>query len=178
MSEERVILVDNEDVQLGLMPKMEAHIKGVLHRAFSVFIFNSSGSLLLQKRSNLKYHSPGLWTNTCCSHQRDGESTINAANRRLNEEMGLNVDIKEIFSFIYKANLKNGLIEHELDHVLVGHTDLNPNINIKEVEDWKWVDLSFLEKDLDRNPDIYTEWFKIIFKRVKGYIDILNKDIY
>ena len=170
MNEEKVILVDKEDFQLGLMPKMEAHRKGVLHRAFSIFIFNKSNSLLLQKRSKLKYHSPGLWTNTCCSHQRDGESTIEAAKRRLNEEMGFNVDIKEIFSFIYKANLKNGLTEHEFDHVLVGHTDLNPKINIKEVEDWKWVDMSFLEQDLDRNPNIYTEWFKIIFKKVKRYI--------
>ena len=170
MNEEKVILVDKEDFQLGLMPKMEAHRKGVLHRAFSIFIFNKSNSLLLQKRSKLKYHSPGLWTNTCCSHQRDGESTIEAARRRLNEEMGFNVDIKEIFSFIYKANLKNDLIEHEFDHVLVGHTDLNPKINIKEVEDWKWVDMSYLEQDLDRNPNIYTEWFKIIFKRVKGYM--------
>jgi isopentenyl-diphosphate delta-isomerase len=174
MDEEKVILVDKKDVQLGLMPKMEAHIKGVLHRAFSVFIFNSSMSLLMQKRSNQKYHSPGLWTNTCCSHQRNGESTKEAAKRRLMEEMGLYVDMHEIFSFIYKANLKKGLIEHEYDHVLVGYTDLNPNININEVEDWKWVDLSFLEQDLDRNPNIYTEWFKIIFKRVKDNVGTSN----
>lgn len=174
MDEEEVILVNKKDIQLGLMPKMEAHRKGVLHRAFSVFIFKSSRELLIQKRSSQKYHSPGLWTNTCCSHQRDGESTINAANRRLNEEMGLNADLKEIFSFIYKANLKNGLIEHEFDHVLVGYTDLSPIINIKEVEDWKWVDLSILEHEIDKNPNIYTEWFKIIFKRVKDYIDKSN----
>ena len=174
MSEEKVVLVDKDDFQLGLMPKLEAHRKGVLHRAFSVFIFNSSKLLLMQKRSSLKYHSPGLWTNTCCSHQRDGERTIDAAKRRLNEEMGLNVDLKETFSFIYKANLKNGLIEHEFDHVLLGFTDVNPKINTKEVEDWKWVDLSFLELDLDKNPGIYTEWFKIIFNRVKGYIENLN----
>ena len=174
MSEEKVVLVDKEDFQLGLMPKLEAHRKGVLHRAFSVFIFNSSKLLLMQKRSSLKYHSPGLWTNTCCSHQRDGESTVDAAKRRLNEEMGLNVDLKETFSFIYKANLENGLIEHEFDHVLVGFTDFNPDINTNEVEDWKWIDLSFLELDLDKNPNIYTEWFKIIFKRVKGYIENLN----
>ena len=174
MNEEKVILVDNEDVQLGLMPKMEAHRKGVLHRAFSVFIFNSSRALLMQKRSMLKYHSPGLWTNTCCSHQRDGESTIDAAKRRLMEEMGLSVDIHEIFSFIYEANLKNSLIEHEYDHVLVGHTDFNPRVNINEVDEWKWMDLSFLEEDLDKNPIIYTEWFKIIFKRVKNHIDSFN----
>ena len=174
MDEEEVILVNKKDIQLGLMPKMEAHRKGVLHRAFSVFIFKSSRELLIQKRSSQKYHSPGLWTNTCCSHQRDGESTIDAANRRLNEEMGLNADLKEIFSFIYKANLKNGLIEHEFDHVLVGYTDLSPIINIKEVEDWKWVDLSILEHEIDKNPNIYTEWFKIIFKRVKDYIDKSN----
>ena len=174
MDEEEVILVNKKDIQLGLMAKMEAHRKGVLHRAFSVFIFKSSRELLIQKRSSQKYHSPGLWTNTCCSHQRDGESTIDAANRRLNEEMGLNADLKEIFSFIYRANLKNGLIEHEFDHVLVGYTDLSPIINIKEVEDWKWVDLSILEHDIDKNPNIYTEWFKIIFKRVKDYIDKSN----
>ena len=174
MSEEKVVLVDKEDFQLGLMPKLEAHRKGVLHRAFSVFVFNSSKLLLMQKRSSLKYHSPGLWTNTCCSHQRDGESTVDAAKRRLNEEMGLNVDLKETFSFIYKANLENGLIEHEFDHVLVGFTDFNPKINTNEVEDWKWIDLSFLELDLDKNPNIYTEWFKIIFKRVKSYIENLN----
>ena len=174
MSEEKVVLVDKKDFQLGLMPKLEAHRKGVLHRAFSVFVFNSSKLLLMQKRSSLKYHSPGLWTNTCCSHQRDGESTVDAAKRRLNEEMGLNVDLKETFSFIYKANLENGLIEHEFDHVLVGFTDFNPDINTNEVEDWKWIDLSFLELDLDKNPNIYTEWFKIIFKKVKGYIENLN----
>jgi len=173
MKEEKVILVDKNDLQLGLLSKMKAHRKGLLHRAFSVFIFNSSRSLLMQKRSKLKYHSPGLWTNTCCSHQREGESTIDAANRRLNEEMGLIVDMKEVFSFIYKANLKNGLIEHEFDHVLVGYTDLNPKINTNEVEDWEWADLSYLEKDLARNPNLYTEWFKIIFHRVKKTISTL-----
>ena len=174
MKKENVVLVDRNDNPIGLMPKLEAHEKGVLHRAFSVFILNQKSQLMLQRRALDKYHSPGLWTNTCCSHQRDGESTIDAANRRLNEEMGLNADLEEIFSFIYKANLKNGLIEHEFDHVLVGYTDLSPIINIKEVEDWKWVDLSILEHDIDKNPNIYTEWFKIIFKRVKDYIDKSN----
>tara|TARA_B100000963_G_scaffold340150_1_gene338518 strand:+ start:9190 stop:9714 length:525 start_codon:yes stop_codon:yes gene_type:complete len=174
MDEEKVILVDKDDVQLGLMPKMEAHKKGVLHRAFSVFIFNSTNSLLMQKRSMLKYHSPGLWTNTCCSHQRDGESTIEAANRRLMEEMGLVVKINEVFSFIYRAYLNNSLIEHEYDHVLIGYTDVDPKVNIDEVEDWKWMDLKFLEQDLDKNSNIYTEWFKIIFNKVKNYVHSSN----
>ena len=171
MNEEKVILVNKNDVQLGLMSKMEAHRKGILHRAFSIFIFNSSNMLLMQKRSSLKYHSPGLWTNTCCSHQRDGENTPNAAKRRLLEEMGLNVEVNEIFSFIYKANLKNNLIEHEFDHVLIGFTDKNPTVNITEVEDWNWADLSFLEGDIGINPNLYTEWFKIIFKKVKNYVE-------
>lgn len=174
MEEEKVILVDKNDFQLGLMPKMEAHKKGVLHRAFSVFIFNSTNSLLMQKRSMLKYHSPGLWTNTCCSHQRDGESTIEAANRRLMEEMGLAVKINEVFSFIYRAYLNNSLIEYEYDHVLIGYSDVDPKVNIDEVEDWKWMDLKFLEEDLNKNSNIYTEWFKIIFKKVKNYIHSSN----
>ena len=165
MDNDKVVLVDKEDVQLGLMPKLEAHRKGVLHRAFSVFIFNSSRLLLMQKRSSQKYHSPGLWTNTCCSHQRDGESTIDAANRRLNEEMGLNVDLKETFSFIYKANLKNGLIEHEFDHIMVGVYNDSPNVNPLEVDDWRWVKMNELLPDIEINPHLYTAWFKIIINK-------------
>ena len=174
MDEEKVILVDKNDVQLGLMPKMEAHKKGVLHRAFSVFIFNSTNSLLMQKRSMLKYHSPGLWTNTCCSHQRDGESTIDAANRRLMEEMGLAVKINEVFSFIYRAYLNNSLIEHEYDHVLIGYSDVDPKINIDEVEDWKWMDLKFLEEDLDKNSIFTRNGLKLFLRKLRTYIDSSN----
>jgi isopentenyl-diphosphate delta-isomerase len=162
--EEQVILVDENDNQIGLMPKMEAHEKALLHRAFSVFIFNKKGELMLQQRAAHKYHSPLLWTNTCCSHQRDGETNINAGKRRLFEEMGFSTDIKEVFSFIYKAPFDNGLTEHELDHVLVGYFDNEPNINKEEVEEYKWMSLVDVKSDIEENPEEYTAWFKIIFK--------------
>jgi len=162
--EEKVILVDEQDNQLGLMPKMEAHEKAVLHRAFSVFIFNDKGDLMLQQRAAHKYHSPLLWTNTCCSHQRDGESNIVAGKRRLEEEMGFTADLKEVFSFVYKAPFDNGLTEHELDHVMVGSFKGEPNINPEEVESYKWMSLESVKKDMESNPDLYTAWFKIIFK--------------
>jgi isopentenyl-diphosphate delta-isomerase len=160
-----VILVDNNDNQLGLMEKIEAHEKAILHRAFSVFILNDNNELLLQKRALSKYHSPGLWTNTCCSHPRHGESVINAGLRRLKEEMGFETEISSLLSFIYKAEFDNGLTEHEFDHVLVGRYNKNPSINKSEVSDWKWTDLDFLKKDVVSNPDLYTVWFKIIFQQ-------------
>ena len=163
--EENVILVDEKDNQIGLMPKMEAHEKGLLHRAFSVFIFNENGELLLQQRAKDKYHSPLLWTNTCCSHQRIGESNVEAGRRRLYEEMGFTVDLKEIFSFIYKAPFDNGLTEHELDYVLIGRYDDVPNINKEEVASYKWMTLQDVKKDIENSPEIYTEWFKIIFEK-------------
>ena len=162
--EEKVILVSETDDQLGLMGKMEAHEKGVLHRAFSVFIFNKSGQLLLQQRALDKYHSPGLWTNTCCSHQRDGESSIEAGKRRLMEEMGFNCDLEEIFWFIYKADFDNGLTEHELDHVLVGYYDDDPVVNPEEVASFKWMSLEDVKGDISEKPELYSAWFKIIFK--------------
>ena len=162
--EEKVILVSETDDQLGLMGKMEAHEKGVLHRAFSVFIFNKSGQLLLQQRALDKYHSPGLWTNTCCSHQRDGESSIEAGKRRLMEEMGFNCDLEEIFWFIYKADFDNGLTEHELDHVLVGYYDDDPVVNPDEVASFKWMSLEDVKDDISEKPELYSAWFKIIFK--------------
>lgn len=162
--EEQVVLVDTNDNQVGLMPKMEAHEKAVLHRAFSVFTFNKKGELLLQQRAAHKYHSPLLWTNTCCSHQRNGESNIEAGKRRLQEEMGFTTDLKEVFSFIYKAPFDNGLTEHELDHVMVGYFDGTPEINREEVESYKWMLLQDVKKDIDNNPENYTAWFKIIFK--------------
>ena len=162
---EMVILVDNNDNQMGLMEKIEAHEKAILHRAFSVFILNDNNELLLQKRALSKYHSPGLWTNTCCSHPRNGESVINAGLRRLKEEMGFETEISSLLSFIYKAEFDNGLTEHEFDHVLVGRYNKNPSINKSEVSDWKWTDLDFLKKDVVSNPDLYTVWFKIIFQQ-------------
>ena len=162
--EEFVILVDEKDNQLGLMPKMEAHEKAVLHRAFSVFIFNSKGELMLQQRAAHKYHSPLLWTNTCCSHQRDGETNIEAWERRLVEEMGFKTNLKEIFSFVYKAPFDNGLTEHELDHVMVGYFDGLPEINPEEVASFKWMSLEAVNADIKLHPNLYTAWFKIIFK--------------
>ena len=148
MKEEQVILVDENDNQIGLMPKMEAHEKAVLHRAFSVFIFNSDNELMLQQRALHKYHSPGLWTNTCCSHQRDGETNLQAGKTSLQEEMGFVTDLKETISFIYKAPFDNGLTEHELDHIMVGYYNDEPIINQDEVEAWKWMPLEDVKVDI------------------------------
>jgi isopentenyl-diphosphate delta-isomerase len=165
MQEEKVILVDEFDNPVGLMPKIEAHEKGLLHRAFSVFILNSKGELMLQQRALHKYHSPGLWTNTCCSHQRDGESNLEAGKRRLMEEMGFTTSLNEVLSFIYKAPFDNGLTEHEFDHVLIGRFENEPSINPNEVASWKWMHMEDIKKDLLINPEMYTAWFKIIFER-------------
>ncbi len=170
MIEEQVVLVDKNDKVLGLMPKMEAHKKALLHRAFSVFVFNENCQLLLQQRALDKYHSPGLWTNTCCSHQRQEEGTIVAGKRRLQEEMGINCDLKELFWFIYKAPFENGLTEHELDHVLVGNYNENPNLNTSEVAAFKWMTLEEVADDINANPNIYTVWFKIIFKEYLAHL--------
>ena len=164
MTEERVILVNDKNEELGTMPKLEAHQKGVLHRAFSVFIFNDKGELLLQQRAATKYHSPMLWTNTCCSHQRMGETNIKAGKRRLQEEMGFVTELEDVFSFVYKAPFDNGLTEHELDHVLVGMYNDNPKINTEEVENFKWMTLEAVKADMEVQQEAYTEWFKIIFK--------------
>lgn len=170
MFEDKVILVDVNDNQIGLMSKLEAHEKGVLHRAFSVFIFNKNGDLMLQKRSLSKYHSPGLWTNTCCSHQRDGESNIKSGKRRLNEEMGFETMLIEKTSFIYQAKFDNGLTEHEFDHILVGYYDKSPNINSDEVDSWKWMSMNNVQDDINESPENYTAWFKIIFKKYYKFI--------
>ena len=164
MIEEQVILVNEKDEQIGTMPKLEAHEKGVLHRAFSVFVLNDSGEMMMQQRAACKYHSPLLWTNTCCSHQRVGESNIEAGKRRLFEEMGFVTELKDVVSFMYKATFDNGLTEHEFDHVLVGTYNENPNINIDEVNNFKWMTLEQVKVDMELNPDLYTEWFKIIFE--------------
>ncbi|MBK5192357.1 MAG: isopentenyl-diphosphate Delta-isomerase [Flavobacteriaceae bacterium] len=165
MEEEKVILVNEKDEPKGLMPKMEAHEKGLLHRAFSVFVFNDKNELMLQQRALSKYHSPGLWTNTCCSHQREGESNIEAGKRRLQEEMGFTTDLKDTMAFIYKAPFDNGLTEHEFDHILVGNFNDVPDLNPQEVSAWKWMKLEEVQKDMKNHPECYTEWFKIIFDK-------------
>ena len=167
---EEVILVDTSDNPIGTMPKMEAHEKAALHRAFSVFIINKEGQLMLQQRALHKYHSPGLWTNTCCSHQRLGETNLEAGARRLQEEMGFDTPLEELFSFIYKAPFDNGLTEHELDHILLGYYDAVPEINEEEVASWKWMDLEQVAEEKKTKPENYTIWFKIIFDRFYKHI--------
>jgi len=164
--QEQVILVDELDNAIGTMEKMEAHEKGLLHRAFSVFIFNDKGELLLQQRAITKYHSAGLWTNTCCSHPRPSETTLDAAKRRLKEEMGLTCDVNHKTSFIYKTNFDNGLIEHEFDHVFFGNCDQEPSINPEEVESYLWMDVIIIIDDIKRDPEKYTSWFKIAMKKL------------
>lgn len=171
---EYVVLVDKHDKPRGLMEKMEAHVKAELHRAFSIFIFNSRHELLLQQRALSKYHTPGLWTNTCCSHPREGESLEQATSRRLMEEMGMQTKIEEAFSFIYQADVGQGLTEHEFDHVFIGYSDQKPTINPEEVESWKYESMPNIRKDIEQNPDLYTVWFKIAFDQVEDY---LNKKI-
>ncbi|MCF6214450.1 MAG: isopentenyl-diphosphate Delta-isomerase [Flavobacteriaceae bacterium] len=171
MKEEQVVLVDKKNKAIGLMPKMEAHKKAVLHRAFSVFIFNDKGELLLQKRALHKYHSPGLWTNTCCSHQREGEPNIEAGKRRLEEEMGFVCNLKELFWFVYKAPFDNGLTEHELDHVMVGYYNKEPKINTDEVASFAWRTLADIKADIQQQPKKYTVWFKIIFKEYESHLN-------
>ncbi len=170
MREEEVILVNPDDEVLGTMPKLEAHEKAVLHRAFSVFVLNEEGQLMLQQRAADKYHSPLLWTNTCCSHQRMGETNLEAGTRRLREEMGFETGLKELFSFIYKAPFDNGLTEHELDHVLLGYYSGEPRINPEEVAAWKWMGLEAVRDDLLAHPANYTAWFRIVFERFYEYI--------
>ncbi|MFV0564279.1 MAG: isopentenyl-diphosphate Delta-isomerase [Flavobacteriaceae bacterium] len=175
MEEEKVILVNKNDEQIGLMPKLEAHEKALLHRAFSVFVFNDKGELMLQQRAAHKYHSPNLWTNTCCSHQREGETNIEAGKRRLQEEMGFVVPLKEVTAFIYKAPFDNGLTEHEYDHVMVGHYNQAPNVNAEEVANWKWMPLEAVKTEILNNPEQYTEWFKIIFEKFYHHINITKQ---
>lgn len=175
MKEERVILVNERDEPVGTMEKIEAHEKALLHRAFSVFIFNDKGETMIQQRALHKYHSPGLWTNTCCSHQREGESNTAAGKRRLMEEMGFTVDeLQEVFSFIYKAPFDNGLTEHEFDHVMIGKFSGEPNINPDEVASWKWVTLEEIRDDMKQDPGKYTAWFRIIFDKFYTHISKTN----
>ncbi|MEJ7693740.1 isopentenyl-diphosphate Delta-isomerase [Daejeonella sp.] len=165
-NDELIILVDDNDIEIGLLDKTTVHKTGVLHRAFSIFLFNSMGSMMLQRRAMNKYHSPGLWSNTCCSHPRNGERTKAACSRRLMEEMGIKSRLSFAFSFIYKAQLENGLIEHEFDHVYFGFSDKIPKPDPHEVMDWKYISVKELEKDISARPENYTEWLKICFEKV------------
>jgi len=161
--EEHVILVDENDQVLGTMPKMEAHLQNKLHRAFSVFIFNSNNELLIHQRAADKYHSANLWTNTCCSHQRPNENNIEAAERRLEEEMGMQAEnLVDKFHFIYQVKLENDLYEHELDHVLVGVSNEDPNPNPNEAQDYRWINIDDLKKEIEQKPEDFTFWFKKI----------------
>lgn len=166
MNASKLVLVDENDHPVGTMEKMEVHEKGLLHRAFSVLIFNDKDELLLQQRAFDKYHCGGLWTNTCCSHPLPEEDVKDAAQRRLQEEMGIVCDLQKSFEFIYRAEFENGLTEHEYDHVFVGVFSGKPVININEVAAWKYVSPDALRKDIADHPDKYTPWFKIILDRI------------
>ncbi len=169
MQVEYVILVNKNDLPLGTMEKMEAHEKGILHRAFSVFIFNKEGKILLQRRSLDKYHSSGLWTNTVCSHPRAGEKIVDAVHRRLVEEMGIDADVERLFSFVYNADVGDGLREHEYDHVFIGVSNTIPKPNPEEVGDWKYMDFDALVSDVQKHPEKYTVWFRIALKEVEKH---------
>jgi len=160
---EEVVLVNHKDEVVGVEEKLATHVRGALHRAFSIFIFSSTGNLLLQRRTTTKYHSGGLWSNTCCGHPRMGESTEAASRRRLYEEMGFDCEVRKVFEFIYYAELGGGLFEHEYDHVLVGQFDGVPIPSRDEVDDWKWVDPTKLRAEMRQNPQIFTYWFRVAF---------------
>jgi isopentenyl-diphosphate Delta-isomerase len=165
-----VILVDEQDIQVGTMEKMEVHQKAILHRAFSVFIFNDKGEMLLQKRAGKKYHSGGLWTNTCCSHPRPGEDTMESANKRLQEEMGFSTPLKKAFTFLYKAPFENGLTEHEYDHVFIGNFTGLINPDPDEVEDYCYQSFGELKQSMQTHPGHFTEWFKIALPKLEAWL--------
>jgi isopentenyl-diphosphate delta-isomerase len=162
---EKVILVNKKDGEIGREEKIKAHLQGKLHRAFSIFIFNKKRELLIQKRAKSKYQAGGLWANTCCSHPRPKENLEEAVKRRLKEEMGFSCPLKEVFSLIYKVKAED-LIEHEFDHIFIGHFNGDSKPNKKEVEDWKWISLKELKKDIKENSKKYTPWFKIILPKI------------
>ena len=164
-----LILVDENDKQWGKLEKLMVHELGLLHRAFSVFVFNVKGELLIQQRADCKYHSGGLWTNTCCSHPRYGEDLPWAIERRLQEEMGMNCETEFAFSFMYKATFENGLTEHEFDHVYFGISDELPIPETEEVQDWVYITMENLEADIKNHPEKYTVWLTICFPKVKKY---------
>ena len=169
--EEFLVLVDENNKQWGKLEKLLVHQLGLLHRAFSIFIFNTKGELLLQQRADDKYHSAGLWTNACCSHPRFGEEISEAVSRRLEEEMGMSCETEFAFSFIYKVAFENGLIEHENDHVYFGVTDDIPKPKSAEVKDWKYISFAELQQNINQHPYNYSEWMKICMSRVISHFD-------
>ncbi len=168
--QEYVVLVNVEGKEVGTSDKLRAHQDGVLHRAFSVFLVNSKGKMLLQQRTWSKYHSAGLWSNTCCSHPRPEESLAEAVQRRLREEMGIACATHEVFQFTYQTDLENGLSEHEYDHVFLGMYEGSPLPNEQEVADWKWMEFSRLQEDLKQHPQNYTYWFRLCLDRVLTHV--------
>ncbi len=162
---EHVILVDENDKEIGTEEKLRTHQLGRLHRAFSIFVFDSNGRMMLQQRAKSKYHCGGLWTNTCCSHPRPGEPLEQAAHRRLKEEMGFDCELKKEFTYVYKVKFDNGLTEHEFLHVFSGRFDSNPVINKDEADDWKWIGMKEIIADIEKNPQVYTHWFRLSLKR-------------
>lgn len=166
MTEEHVVLVDSDDKELGTMGKLEAHQRGLLHRAISVFIFDHDDRLLLQQRAAAKYHTPGLWTNTCCSHPAAGEAPLEAAHRRLHQEMGMAAPLEFAFRFQYEAPFDNGLVEHEVDHVFIGRSTETPLLNPDEVQDSKWCSQQEIAEEVAKSPEKFTAWFKLIYERV------------
>jgi len=170
MQDDLLVLVDQLDREIGVGEKMAVHRSGQLHRAFSIFVTNSQGEILVQQRALNKYHSGGLWTNTCCSHPRPGEELMRAAHRRLQEEMGFDCELQELFSFIYHAKLEGGLIEHEYDHVLLGKFDGTPIVNPLEVENWRWIDAKTLEKEINDRPDRFTYWLRNCYQQFLTYL--------
>lgn len=168
-TEERVVLVDADDVEVGTLEKLRAHLDGALHRAFSVFVFDAEGRMLLQRRAAEKYHSGGLWSNTCCSHPRPGEAVDAAARRRLREEMGFECPLEEAFRFVYRADVGGGLTEHEYDYVFVGRFDGEPVPNPAEVEGWRWMDVDGVRREMERDPAAFTFWFRTAFAQVLAH---------
>jgi len=166
---DQLILVDEQDNPIGTCEKMEAHRQGLLHRAFSVFIFDAQGRMLLQQRALSKYHSGGLWTNACCSHPFPEEDNLAAASRRLQEELGFTTSLRKVFDFYYRAEFDNGLTEHEFDHVFVGQYEGALEVNPQEVMDYCFLSLDEIENQLTTRPDRYTEWFKIAFPRLRRW---------
>lgn len=163
---EMVVLTDADDVEMGVLEKLQAHRTGVMHRAFSIFLLNTAGELLLQRRAVGKYHSGGLWSNACCGHPRPGEDTLEAATRRMTEELGLTSELTHLFSFVYTAELDGGLVEHELDHVFVGWTDEVPNPDPEEVGDWRWMGVEQIRTWLEVEPEAFTAWFTPALERL------------